>query len=39
MKGHINGDKSIHRNFDRIAAIACAMRVALESTTGPMPAV
>ena len=30
MKGHINGDKSIHRNFDRIAAIACAMRVALE---------
>jgi len=30
MKGHIDGDKSIHRNFDRIAAIACAMRAALE---------
>ena len=30
MKGHIDGDKSIHRNFDRIAAIACAMRAAIE---------
>jgi D-glycero-alpha-D-manno-heptose-7-phosphate kinase len=30
MKGHINGDKSIHRNFDRIAAVAIAMRRALE---------
>lgn len=30
MKGHIDGDKSIHRNFDRIAAIAIAMRKAVE---------
>jgi D-glycero-alpha-D-manno-heptose-7-phosphate kinase len=29
MKGHIDGDKSIHRNFDRIAAIATAMRNAV----------
>jgi D-glycero-alpha-D-manno-heptose-7-phosphate kinase len=29
MKGHINGDKAIHRNFDRIAAIAVAMRCAV----------
>jgi D-glycero-alpha-D-manno-heptose-7-phosphate kinase len=29
-KGHIDGDKAIHRNFDRIAAIAIAMRKALE---------
>jgi D-glycero-alpha-D-manno-heptose-7-phosphate kinase len=28
-KGHIDGDKSIHRNFDRIAAIAVAMRAAV----------
>jgi D-glycero-alpha-D-manno-heptose-7-phosphate kinase len=30
MKGHIDGDKSIHRNFDRIAGIAIAMRKAVE---------
>ena len=30
MKGHIDGDKAVHRNFDRIAAIACAMRAALQ---------
>jgi D-glycero-alpha-D-manno-heptose-7-phosphate kinase len=29
-KAHINGDKSIHRNFDRLAAIAIAMRKAVE---------
>jgi D-glycero-alpha-D-manno-heptose-7-phosphate kinase len=30
MKAHINGDKKVHRNFDRIAAIAMAMRGAVE---------
>ena len=30
MKAHIDGDKAVHRNFDHIAAIACAMRSALE---------
>jgi D-glycero-alpha-D-manno-heptose-7-phosphate kinase len=30
MKGHIDGDKSIQRNFDRIAAIAILMRKAME---------
>ena len=30
MKGHINGDAAIHRNFDRIAATARSMRLALE---------
>ncbi len=30
MKGHIDSDSAIHRNFDRIAFIACAMRGALE---------
>ena len=30
MKAHINGDRRVHRNFDRIAAIAWAMRAALE---------
>lgn len=30
VKRHIDGDKSIHRNFDRIASIANAMRAALE---------
>jgi D-glycero-alpha-D-manno-heptose-7-phosphate kinase len=30
MKGHIDGDKSIHRNFDLIAAIAIDMRRAIE---------
>ena len=29
MKGHINGDKAIHRNFDRIASVAQGMRAAL----------
>jgi D-glycero-alpha-D-manno-heptose-7-phosphate kinase len=29
MKAHINGDKRVHRNFDRIAAIAVAMRDAV----------
>ncbi len=30
MKAHIDGDRRVHRNFDRIAAIAGAMRAALE---------
>ena len=30
MKAHINGDKKVRRNFDQIAAIAYAMRTALE---------
>jgi D-glycero-alpha-D-manno-heptose-7-phosphate kinase len=30
MKGHINGDAAIFRNFDRIASTARSMRVALE---------
>ncbi len=30
MKAHIDGDRAVHRNFDQIAAIACAMRQALE---------
>ena len=30
MKAHIDGDRAVHRNFDRIAAIAIAMRAALE---------
>ncbi len=30
MKAHIDGDRAVHRNFDRIAAIAAAMRQALE---------
>jgi D-glycero-alpha-D-manno-heptose-7-phosphate kinase len=30
MKRHITGDRAIHRSFDRITAIACAMRAALE---------
>jgi D-glycero-alpha-D-manno-heptose-7-phosphate kinase len=29
-KAHIDGDRSVHRNFDRIVAIANAMRGALE---------
>jgi D-glycero-alpha-D-manno-heptose-7-phosphate kinase len=29
-KRHIDGDKAIHRNFDRIAAVAVAMRRAME---------
>lgn len=30
MKAHIDGDRRVHRNFDRIAQIACAMRQALQ---------
>lgn len=30
MKAHIDGDRAVHRNFDQIAAIARAMRQALE---------
>jgi D-glycero-alpha-D-manno-heptose-7-phosphate kinase len=30
MKAHIDGDRAVHQNFDRIAAIARAMREALE---------
>ncbi len=30
MKAHIEGDRRVHRNFDEIAAIARAMRAALE---------
>jgi D-glycero-alpha-D-manno-heptose-7-phosphate kinase len=30
MKAHIDGDRAVHRNFDHIAAIASAMRQALE---------
>lgn len=30
MKAHIDGDRAVHRNFDRIAAIANGMRMALE---------
>jgi D-glycero-alpha-D-manno-heptose-7-phosphate kinase len=30
MKGHIDGDRAIHRNFDRIATLAAAMRAAVE---------
>ena len=30
MKAHIDGDRAVHRNFDRIAQIACGMRQALE---------
>jgi D-glycero-alpha-D-manno-heptose-7-phosphate kinase len=30
MKGHINGDRAIHRNFTRIAVTANLMRTALE---------
>lgn len=32
MKAHINGDKAVHRNFDRIAEIANGMRAALEAS-------
>jgi D-glycero-alpha-D-manno-heptose-7-phosphate kinase len=31
MKAHIDGDRSVQKNFDRIAAIAVAMRAAVES--------
>ena len=30
MKAHIDGDRKVHRNFDQIAAIAWAMRQAVE---------
>src|SRR5579872_7132184 len=30
MKAHIDGDRAVHRNFDRIASIAADMRQALE---------
>jgi D-glycero-alpha-D-manno-heptose-7-phosphate kinase len=30
MKGHIDGDRTIHRNFDRIASLANAIRQAVE---------
>jgi D-glycero-alpha-D-manno-heptose-7-phosphate kinase len=30
MKAHVDGDRAVHRNFDRIASIAAAMRMALE---------
>jgi D-glycero-alpha-D-manno-heptose-7-phosphate kinase len=30
MKAHVDGNRSVHRNFDRIAAIAGGMRAALE---------
>jgi D-glycero-alpha-D-manno-heptose-7-phosphate kinase len=30
MKAHIDGDRAVYRNFDHIAAIAMAMRAALE---------
>ncbi len=32
MKSHIDGDRRVHRNFDRIAAIARGMRGALEKS-------
>lgn len=32
MKAHINGDKAVHRNFEQIAALAVAMRGALEKS-------
>jgi len=35
MKAHIDGDRAVHRNFDRIAAIAHAMRGALEKSDWP----
>jgi D-glycero-alpha-D-manno-heptose-7-phosphate kinase len=33
MKGHIDGNRAIHRNFDRIAAIANSMRRAIAAGT------
>jgi D-glycero-alpha-D-manno-heptose-7-phosphate kinase len=30
MKAHLDGDRAVHRNFDRIAHVARAMRQALE---------
>ena len=34
-KLHIDGDKGVHKNFDKIAAIAYAMRKALENNDWP----
>jgi D-glycero-alpha-D-manno-heptose-7-phosphate kinase len=34
-KAHIDGDKAVHKNFDRIVAIANAMRGALEKSDWP----
>ncbi|MDX2178879.1 MAG: hypothetical protein SFV18_04740 [Bryobacteraceae bacterium] len=34
-KAHIDGDKKVHRNFERICAIAQAMRVALSKSDWP----
>jgi D-glycero-alpha-D-manno-heptose-7-phosphate kinase len=34
-KAHINGDKGVHRNFDRIAAISHALRGALAKADWP----
>ncbi|MBL8232759.1 MAG: hypothetical protein JNL98_29945 [Bryobacterales bacterium] len=31
-KSHINGDKQVHRNFDRIASISNSMRAAIEQS-------
>ena len=30
MKAHLDGDRGVHRNFDRIVAVAAAMRQAVE---------
>jgi D-glycero-alpha-D-manno-heptose-7-phosphate kinase len=34
-KAHIDGDRKVHRNFDRIAAISNAMRGAMEKSDWP----
>jgi len=34
-KAHLDGDKKVHRNFERICAIAQAMRVALSKSDWP----
>jgi len=35
MKAHINGDRRVHRNFERIAEIANGMRHSLEASNWP----
>jgi D-glycero-alpha-D-manno-heptose-7-phosphate kinase len=35
MKAHINGDRMVHKNFDRIASIAHSLRGALEKADWP----
>jgi len=35
MKAHISGDKKVQKNFDQIAAISYAMRIALEKFDWP----